>query len=740
MPVTTRAVSYDISGFTGAEFPVGGALLVITPSRSSVVDDHIIPAHPVTFLPDASGVGVANLVISADGDPQFSYSAAVVVQGDAGASSPFYRYEIGSFDVPSGAGGLDLSDLLIAGITPATTSYWLEVTEAEYDAFLEAAEDAVASAAAAGVASGRFVITAFAELATKFVDADPAVGQQILPVGGIVVDEKTGNRWERVTTGEILDYTGTGGVKFSLPTNQTITLSHFGAVEEPLGTFGGADQSARIQAFFDFINNNDCLDIDWSGAYSINNAVTLGVSTQVKSRNIRGRLHLRAMRDLPRSAFRVDNTAPDATFGDLFVVCFGGFDISVRKTPVAIEIGQFSRASVGIWQGKDALLWGVWCTTSPGVKNSNLTQAEKLSGIQCGSGVPGSATQSGTIDAQINYGTAGSTSQATRVSLGSFSHVPPASLAQFGIESTTNPDAAGYATNDPNPVFVRVPSLGNRLFQVIFMDRAGAAVWVYPRMPTVSAGTAFDWVYGGGVGALGGDSNIWNVKYIEASNCGTGFWCGALYGWNVGTLHTDSVGISCVLGGSTGNSSLGTTIGQMYVEGATHHLVTTSLDLDFEIGSTIALDLAFVATTVNPSDAAGASSNQYAALQKGRVGTPAGVVRKVGSPRNIGDASAFTWAPDVAGSVRVVRADSVTITLSLQAGLNDATGVDSGLITIVGTGAAGTPSGTITIQPQTGWKINGGSVDAAEVRSGLSGGPLRLTLYAEFASSNWVIA
>jgi len=90
------------------------------------------------------------------------------------------------------------------------------------------ATSSAASAAAAGVASGRFVITAFSELATKFVAASPAEGQQILPVGGVVVDEKTGNRWERVSSGGQLDYTGTGGVIFGIPTDQVITPGHFG--------------------------------------------------------------------------------------------------------------------------------------------------------------------------------------------------------------------------------------------------------------------------------------------------------------------------------------------------------------------------------------------------------------------------------------------------------------------------------------------------------------------------------
>lgn len=63
---------------------------------------------------------------------------------------------------------------------------------------------------------GRY-ITDFAQLATNYVYSSPGAGQQAVAAGDVVVDEKTGNRWEVLASGASgahLDYTGTGGVKY----------------------------------------------------------------------------------------------------------------------------------------------------------------------------------------------------------------------------------------------------------------------------------------------------------------------------------------------------------------------------------------------------------------------------------------------------------------------------------------------------------------------------------------------
>lgn len=156
--------------------------------------------------------------------------------------------------------------------------------EASATAAAGSATSAAASAAAAGVASGRLVITSFAQLATDFVYSSPGAGQQAVSAGDVVVDEKTGNRWEVLASGASgahLDYTGAGGVKLYVlagddgwrsvlafgavadgATNDSAIIASALAVGGKL-TFSGRSYGIGAQIT---VNNVDHLQIDWAGA------------------------------------------------------------------------------------------------------------------------------------------------------------------------------------------------------------------------------------------------------------------------------------------------------------------------------------------------------------------------------------------------------------------------------------------------------------------------------------------
>jgi len=163
MPITTRLVRYDITQFMGDEFPSGDAMLKLTPTANSVVEDQLIPAVPRVSFPDASGYGEINLVPGDGGNPQFDYIVTVLVRSPDGWPQQYYERDFGRIRVPSGSGTLDIGDLIVTGLPPADTSYWQAITEAQYDEIMQAladaeqaAADAATSAAAAALYDGKW--------------------------------------------------------------------------------------------------------------------------------------------------------------------------------------------------------------------------------------------------------------------------------------------------------------------------------------------------------------------------------------------------------------------------------------------------------------------------------------------------------------------------------------------------------------------------------------------------------
>lgn len=401
------------------------------------------------------------------------------------------------------------------------------------------------------------------------------------------------------------------GAWWELSLNQTITPWMFGLVGEVEGTFAGADEAATIQSFFDFINDYECPDVDWTAWAAVGSQVTLGATATVKSRNVAGRLFLRGRNDIASSLVRIDNLANDASYGDLHVSCFGGFAFSVRNTPVAIELGTVSRASFRSLKGDNAQLWGVWATTDPGVNNSNLFQVGKVAAHQCGSGLSAGVgfSRTGTVFSLTQFGSASSTGQYTRVALSGFGDLPPAALDDYA-----NGASAEGGTAWSTPVFIVLTSgaASGRIYHVTHINRVSGRIEVYPQMPaSVLAGDTFRWVFGGGLCMSGSDTNVWEVGVLEAQNCGIGFSANMFYGPNIAMGLFDTCGVAIQVGGKTTNSSFGTTFGTSYFESSDIHLLTSSLNADGDLGRTIAFDTALVKDTVNPIDGAGAFTTNY---------------------------------------------------------------------------------------------------------------------------------
>lgn len=119
------------------------------------------------------------------------------------------------------------------------------------------AESARASSAAAGIASGRLIVGSFAQVATKFVYANPDEDQVQVAAGDIIFWPEKAISWRvqsLVVVTPHLDYTADGGIKVDvLPGEHGYNVLAFGAAGD-----GSADDEDAL--------------IAWAAALPVNNA------------------------------------------------------------------------------------------------------------------------------------------------------------------------------------------------------------------------------------------------------------------------------------------------------------------------------------------------------------------------------------------------------------------------------------------------------------------------------------
>jgi glycerophosphoryl diester phosphodiesterase len=172
MPLPLRTINYDLSQFTGDEFAVGETFLRITPTVTTVCEGIIVPAITVTFNPDTAGQGTFEAVPGDLGTPEFDYRAELYRRVDGGVS-PYQVLELPRFRVPVSAGPFVLADLMAAGVPPAETTYWRSITQAEYDAAIDAADRAESAAASATDSASAAALAAYDSDAWLSVNRGP---------------------------------------------------------------------------------------------------------------------------------------------------------------------------------------------------------------------------------------------------------------------------------------------------------------------------------------------------------------------------------------------------------------------------------------------------------------------------------------------------------------------------------------------------------------------------------------
>lgn len=496
---------------------------------------------------------------------------------------------------------------------------------------------------------------------------------------------------------------------FRLSLDQVITPQMCGVEFCEYTGFSGDDQTVALQIYFDFIRDNACEGAEYNIEVRCDSRVTFGPASSggdFKTPFTNGFMHIWSLAYQSDNLLTIRNIPNWHRHGTLKAECLGGSTYAARQTPCAIVLEQCSRASFEGLIGHNAQIWNVFGTLVPGTANSNLLQVGRIEGSKGGSGYVADS-HAGTVFAVVRYGSSGSTAQFTAVSLNSFAELPPAALDTYNNGASSFDAGTSTLTPHSSPIFIKMAD--GDLYRVAHLDRSGGKAFVEGWVEDAAVGTAFRWIYGGGVCISGADSNIWDCSTISSIGCAIGLAANHFYGPSIKMLHMDACEIGIAVGGNITNASSGLQISKAYFEGVTTHILTTSALVEGDISQSDAFDVSLAKTTSWPRDVSGVQSKSSRALANITIRSGEYVYKPEGLPANtVGS----TTSIDIGRTTQTsFYTDTVTFTLNVVAGLNDATGADTQLLEVSGSGTNGAPT-AITFDPPAGYSINGGSADA----------------------------
>ena len=556
-------------------------------------------------------------------------------------------------------------------------------------------------------AIGLFTSAAGMTIATG-IDAVKTTGHQSAGKGAAFYaefDEGSGAANDAyVTANPRTAFKSSNGRYFRLSLDQTITPFMFGCLGGSYVGYTGANEAVELQAFFDFLADNDVPNADWTIDVRCDPASSMkfGPATGImKTRKVCGDIFMWSLAYQSEAFVDIRNLPNFGDYGGLKAECLGGGDYAVRQTPCAIRLGEnTSRVKFSHLIGHNAQIHGIFGTYVAGTANSNLLSVAQIEAAKCGSG-HATDSHTGTVYAVTRYGTANSTSQFTAVSLGSFAELPPTALDLF--DNGTSEFSGGILTPHSSPIFIKMAD--GDIYRVGHLDRVGGKVFVEGWVEDAAVSSTFTWIFGAGLCLSGADTNLWDIGTATAVNCAIGAALNHFYGPTISMLHMDAVEVGMTIGGGVANASFALMVGKAYFEGVETHILTTSIAANGEIYQTDGFDIEKVKTTFLARDASGVAYKQTAALAKVGVVSDGQRYSAKGAPANIISSSAAIKIGSAAQ--HDFHQDTITFNLEVVAGLNDATGGDSEIIEISGSGANNQPTGSITFAAPTGYTVNG---------------------------------
>jgi hypothetical protein len=505
-----------------------------------------------------------------------------------------------------------------------------------------------------------------------------------------------------------VNHTASNGLEWIF-VGQTISPYEAGVVD-------GVDSTAELQAFLDHIQLVNYPIVSVTCNTIISNEIQWNGGA---TKHFFGDLHCTGSGAVFDTAVTLDTWGRCVLNGKIFLD-LGGATFTGRVVTNGIRVKAAARARIDLVQVYGVRKFAVTADASldgGGFQtNKNLLSIGTIESVWCGSNsTAGAFYLLGAISSVVRTGSASSTSQRTEV-------------------GTTIPDDA--EVNE-------MVKYNGELYLITGIDRGTNKLTLFPWFKSGDTTGTLEYIVGGGLYTLGGDSGEIGVGTIDAAGCGVGVRYGALYGQSVDRLITQNCGVGFAGGSGLDNAVLMGWVGYFYSEGNGWDIVqvNTYLNGGIVFGSAALVDFEDYAKVINLSAPRAADDSYsptaakltgYTFLSNGHKSQSQNYKKDFSSAAYV-----YTGTPE-RSHVEIVQ-DAVTVYLNFDS--NHARLFGYHTLEGVNMGANGGPpatSVTLAVGDAT-WKINGGSVGSSLVISSPAKA-FRWVAIADEATKNWNIA
>ena len=487
---------------------------------------------------------------------------------------------------------------------------------------------------------------------------------------------------------------------------------------------GVADSTAGLNDFFAYISANDAGSARCHGTFLISNTINIGpTSGDMATKLVEGAMRVvsadatigtvllfRYMRDLVwKGIVKVEgwgNTAYTSRKNTTGVKFFGVNACNFDGFVIADMLGDGVLIdSTGVIPSYNNTIGIVW------VNNCGSTGLDASVGVD-------QTTISGTWSARSDTGSSGGFDQRSTITL---SGLPPASVDNL----------------------TKTILINNTPYIVKSINRGASTATIYPWInPIASTSGTYKFIFGAGVRTFGTEVAGNTIHHLSPTLCGYGLSIESLYGTTVGILQTHGCGAGMSVGGDVADALLGTHVARYYGEDINKfefilrtlgaQSVTLSSMAPAEVDKIRTCCAPFVTSYSAPSSV----YNNFPGCSFGLKDDPVITFKPINNSESL-DGAAFL---DVSTEKHVgYYGNNFTVNLVLaDTGYIQYLGQDTFSFKVFGTGTNGSPTGTITINPPTGWKINGGTINAAATFS-LFSGPATFAGYMQLSDMNIVV-
>jgi hypothetical protein len=487
-----------------------------------------------------------------------------------------------------------------------------------------------------------------------------------------------------------------------------ITPFMFGAVGD-----GATDDGTALNNFFAYAAAVRVV-ANCEGNFATSVAIIAGAASgTVLTKDYRGHMKVTAL-----AAISVVVTLYNMTFciwdGKVEAIGTGSSTFSTRTCDIGVLAKACGRLKIGAVHGEN-FRFGAFVTDH--ATNNNAMQIGFVRASNCSSGATDASSLTANWSNPVNSGSSNSNGQATALDV--------------------DEDVPSWATDLTVPVGVFI----NDLFYLVASASAGTisiGPWLEPTDLAGGSGT-LRYVIGAGCNISGSNGGVCEIGLGNADGCGVGYRNSATYGSTVGQIVAQNDGIGAWFGLTFNSSHRGFNIGNLYVENNTLDLLyMPSLVNEGFIGST---NEHFDFAKVLPFDrgrTTGQTGQPRSALFNLSIGSYKG--RPLFYEKN-----ALHTAAEIAAVLAgnnphreyVYVSNSVSVTLpELDDDIDQLFGYNARTVTLIGTGAEGAPTGTVTWTAPGGQTVNGA---ASVAYSGFARSPARFVMRYERTTSDWVV-